>query len=1215
MEASASSQSSLERRSPHMLTGAYTLRTLLADVPLSAEGPTDAVRITCVELWNENLYIGTSAAEILHFVLIPPDPSDPFSQPSFILASRLQPVYTQSTNAGVQQILVLPAANKACILCNNTLTFYTLPELSPAFAAQKPLSCMWVGGVDLNADDEDGSEKGVAVMICLRSRIQLVEINGHAPRRIRNIEFGGCLTTERRDDFACAADGRSYALLDVVHQQKIPLFPISSLDEQAATSVGGASEDISSHPPAAGTAGSSSGNPRSSGERGHSRNTSRGLFGSGDQARIASPSPRPGSGLGSRPSSRPASGRYGFDAPQQIGRSYSPSPARSPGPAKSPEEPPGQRISPPSGSVEKDKALPPVPPEATPAEREALHRAVKTFTPLKPLIASPTPNEFLLTTGTAPDEPGVGMFVNLDGDVVRGTLEFSSYPDALVVDGSGFDPSSSVGPGEDSEEGYVLAVMNRVTESGPESGVEIQRWDLDSSEANISKEWLDLSSLTNLKPTTDASDEKTPPRPLGIRTVLSHSEVNVTDISDILSLQKLELNSLASTTAGAPLERLPKPDEKAEARRRAEELEFTSRLCKFRSRIVLWNGTQVWWVVRNPLIVQLDAQLVLIHSPVPHQNHVEPDREKVEQLLNSIRGQEPRTEAEFLGLNYIRQKASLLLFIDLIIRTTSGIIAFEINKRMTEEALTEGEVDPRIILTLIPILRDEVVQGEQGIWVQGGLKDVVENFLAEQDTQDMPIDPAGPFGDNLLQPMKRYLLFWRRKKGFGSIADENEVFHTVDAALLHLLLLMDSRSPQGPATAGSIRAELNALVDNGVDCFERAIALLEQYNRLYVLSRLYQSRKMSSMVLATWRRILDGERDDGGDFADGEQEVRKYLSRIRDQAIVEEYGTWLANRNPKLGVQIFADENSRIKFKHAQAVKLLKQRAPAAVKEYLEYLVYGKKQTQYANDLISYYLDIVVHKLETSSEARSILLQTYETYRALRPPKPTYRQFITENGLDAEWWHSRLRLLQLLGNNQGAASDYDVGAILSRLSLYEQELVPEMIILNGRQGRHEESIRLLTHGLGDFDTAISYCLLGGSSIFRPSHFAAPAAAMPTFDEQARLFGYLLHEFLRIEDFTDRMERTGELLERFGSWFDVAQVLGMIPDEWGIDVFSGFLISALRRLVRERNETGIAKALSGARSLQTNVALVEKMEGMGPVIVLGDDVGGEGIEGV
>ena len=157
-----------------------------------------------------------------------------------------------------------------------------------------------------------------------------------------------------------------------------------------------------------------------------------------------------------------------------------------------------------------------------------------------------------------------------------------------------------------------------------------------------------------------------------------------------------------------------------------------------------------------------------------------------------------------------------------------------------------------------------------------------------------------------------------------------------------------------------------------------------------------------------------------------------------------------------------------------------------------------------------------------------------------------------------------------------------------------------MIILNGRQGRHQEAIRLLSRGLGDFDTAISYCLLGGSSIFRPAGYI-PQEEIPSREEQSVLFNYLLQELLRLDDLSQRIERTGELLERFSGWFDVAEVLEIIPDDWSVDILGAFLINALRRLVRERAETNIAKSLNGAANLQANVNLIDKMEELGPTV--------------
>ena len=152
-----------------------------------------------------------------------------------------------------------------------------------------------------------------------------------------------------------------------------------------------------------------------------------------------------------------------------------------------------------------------------------------------------------------------------------------------------------------------------------------------------------------------------------------------------------------------------------------------------------------------------------------------------------------------------------------------------------------------------------------------------------------------------------------------------------------------------------------------------------------------------------------------------------------------------------------------------------------------------------------------------------------------------------------------------------------------------------MIILNGRQSRHQEALRLLTHGLGDFDTAISYCLYGYSSIFQPARAGAPPvplSTLPSRAQQSELLSHLLTEFL---DMSTRIERTGELLERFGGWLDVGEVLALLPDEWSVEIVSGFLVNSLRRLVREKAESDVVRALCDAQNSQTSCELVEKRE--------------------
>jgi len=931
--AEAPSQPPATRRPPPQ-DGPYILRKLVANLPLSADGPSTDVRITCVEVWNGNLYVGTSAAEIIHFVLLPPETDDPSEEPTAIIASRLEPPHNDSNGPGVQQILLLPKISKACVLCNNTLSIYSLPELSPD-STFKPIGCLWVGGVDLNDDTEGPAEDGVVVVIGLKKRLRLVQISENSPpKAIKAIEYGGCLVSVRRDTFSCAADAHSYALLDVVHQQKIGLFPISSLDPDAGD-IGGAAEHLATVPNAPSRSVSSASHPQAPEEhRGHSRSTSLNVLGLGGPSRTASP--------------RAPAQRYGFDVPQSLSRDMSPAPSRSPGRAAMGGE--GERASSQSrgGATSPDKPLPPAPTEEErPQPEEPLLPRPPPFIPLRPHVASPNPNEFLLTVGTTPSDQGVGMFVNLDGDMCRGSIQFSSYPDAIAVDGAGIDFSASMGQGMNSEEGYVLAVVHREAEGSMTYGVEIQRWDVDPSAGEVDKHWIDFSPL-GLPVQTKGSHISTP---IGMRTVVQPYDLVIPEVGAKLTVRKLQLASSEGTS---------RESNEVEKRQANADREFAERLSRLQSQTVVWAGDQIWWTVRNPLVTRLDSRIEAAqYALIGDATRIQPDRRVIETILGDIRGQEPRNESEYLSLIYIRQKASLMLFMDVVLRTKTNIIIFENEKRITEQALIEGEIDPRVVLSLMPILNQEVVQGSDGIQIYGGITTLVEHFLQQNDLSTMPTNVNGPFGDNLLHFVKRYLQFWKKRKGMASVTNDPTVFKTVDAALLHILLLLDQGSPKGTSSPGAHRAELYELVDKEVECFDRAVELLEQFKRLFLLSRLYQGNCKASVkashVLATWKRILEGEEDKGGELVDGEHKVRDYLRKIRDQALVEEYGAWLANRNPKLGVQVFADDQSRVKFDPTRAVALLRDKAPGAVKEYLEYLVFGQKKVRLSTKIIEFY--------------------------------------------------------------------------------------------------------------------------------------------------------------------------------------------------------------------------------------------------------------------
>lgn len=1127
------------------MSATFVLRDLIASVPVAHPDFPDA-HITCVDAWNGNLYIGTSAGEVLHYVSIPPDPNDGSGQPTYIFATKLQPVFNaqqQGAEAGVKQILLLPDAGKACILCNGTLTFYTLPELSPAFDPKiRQAGCLWVGGMDQN-ELASSTALGPVIVICLKPRLRLIRI-GETARKIRDIEMGGISALQRRKDLACVADGQTYSLLDVVNQAKNELFPISSLNLPPPAP---RRESHPARPRELSRSFSSASPVRLS--RTHDRNISvGGMSTSGDHLRPdnASSFPPRGSSKGVASPDLPSSREQ---SPANVGSSETSARTSLEQPRSSAEEP------------------------------------SRTLLPAN--IVSPTKDEFLLTTGTRLNEPGVGMFVNLDGDVVRGTLEFSSYPESLALSGASHSPDGS--PESQDDHGFVLALVRRAKEQGFQRAIEIQRWDVEPGELQHTKEWIDIGEVEGME---SGNDESVARNSAGLRSATSASELAVPEISVSLRLRRLRFDD-ASTTAT-----------EADVKRDQEEDRFASRF-KVQASLLFHNHDRVYWVARNSLLTQLETVLDVAVTQTQGQAPTI-DVPGVQKVVNSIRGQEPTSELDFLTLTYIRQKASLLLFGHLLLLTADGLAAQDRDRRATEDALLSGDIDPRILLAMTPFLTEEVQQGEYGIWVSQGLRDTVAMIRSQLDTKTVVADARGPCSDNLLHLLKRYLLVWRKKKGFGSVTDEKHVFRTVDAAVLHIFLLLDQSSPRGPASPNSIRGDLNDVVDRGVDCFDRAAELFERFNRLYMLSRLYQSRKMTAQVLATWTRIIEGEEDVGGELVDGEQDIRRYLTKLRDAGLVQEYGSWLAKRNPKLGVQVFADDGARVKFQPSEAVAILREKAPGAVKDYLEHLVFGKGHTQYINELIAFYLDTVLQKLSLDEAARNLLRESYQTYRALATPKPTYRDFITDNALPEEWWQNRLRLLQLIG---GAAAECDVHALRERLAPFSDELVPEMIILNGREGKHNEALRLLVSGLGDYDTAIRYCLLGGSSIFFPttshSTVGGEARTLPLQEEQEELFQSLLGQFLVLPSLSERVERTSELLSRFSGFFDIAEVLAQIPDSWSVDLIEGFLTHALRRLVWQRNETVVVKALSSAQNLRRTGEFIKKVESQGCVVVRGD----------
>ena len=1018
----------------------------------------------------------------------------------------------------MQQILVLPGPNKAVVLCNGTASFYSLPELSPAFPNKEPTGVLWIGGYDENVGRDVAD--GTTIMIATSRNINQVRV-GEKLRPIKPaIPVPQCLEARRRETIACVADSKSYALLEIEHQQKIPLFEISTIPEPVDPPTSFLSPPVTSH-----------GRSKSLG------NTSPSLS---PTSRSESPAQRPGQD--SRATSRPRSSTIETSPTTSLAHI--------------------------------------VPPKL-----------------LKPHVLSPFQNEFMLTTGTAHTEPGVGMFVNLDGDVSRGTIEFNQYPEAVLA--YCFPQPGNIL--EDGDEPSIIALLEKQQGDLSVRGLEIQSLS-DSGASTPAKFWLMI-------PTNAASHNHS----TGLHQCLSAQRHVFGEVANLLHAvryrvrQQFTDESLHQEEASVEsyAKRSSSPEPEYEQRRMGEELAFVQRLGHFVTKALTWSAGDLWQLLQNPLLLQLESEILkAITASDQGLDFTQVNISLILSFLGGIRDREPRDETEFLSIKYARQKASIVLFLHLLagLNQNSNLKAA---CKIAESALHEGELDPRVTLSLLRPLSVEVLQGSTGIWLNQGIVDCLEEFKP----------PLTAFNDAPLEfwlMLRHYLSTWQEKRGFGSINDEKAVFDTVDAALLHLLLHLDSVLTKGDGAQAPTRVKLNNVVDHWKGDFDRAVTLLERYKRLYILSRLYQSRKSAKDVLNTWRRICDGEenadRDVSSEVVLGH--MRRYLSVIRDSALVQQYALWMAQRAPNLAVHVLSDNDSRVKFAPAEVVTLLKSNAPGAVQLFLEHLVFAKNLDQYSDDLVGYYLDSVLSVLEESDQARQSLAESYSTYRALTSPKPTYLNFIRENAPNEPWWQSRLRLLQLLGTGGYATSSgssktltYSIEMVLDRLKPFSEFLVSESIILDARQGRHDEALKLLVHGLGDYDTAVRYCYFGGPT--SPAG-TIDASMLPARQQQQEQFDFLFREFLQIEDVEERLDRTSHLLGTFATWFDPLTILNSIPESWSVSLLSEFLLRTFRAATTARNQAIIIKALSAAQNLQKQTEFIETCEKIGAKLEVDHD---------
>ncbi|CAM0141457.1 hypothetical protein VKS41_003834 [Umbelopsis sp. WA50703] len=181
--------------------------------------------IEAVEAWDNNLYVGTSDGHILHYVI--EEQQSELNSDDAKYSSRLDAkINLELGKKVVEKIVVLPQVSKAMVLCDSTISFYTLPFFEPIPVSIIPqikgVSCFTH---DTAQDGQIGEDGTIKLCVIKRRMIQLYKI-GELVQLKKEVPLpNGAITVARHRHNLCLADMHQYKLVNLQLSTATALIP------------------------------------------------------------------------------------------------------------------------------------------------------------------------------------------------------------------------------------------------------------------------------------------------------------------------------------------------------------------------------------------------------------------------------------------------------------------------------------------------------------------------------------------------------------------------------------------------------------------------------------------------------------------------------------------------------------------------------------------------------------------------------------------------------------------------------------------------------------------------------------------------------------------------------------------------------------------------------------------------------------------------------
>ncbi|KAF9004889.1 hypothetical protein BDZ89DRAFT_1237018 [Hymenopellis radicata] len=203
----------------------YQLQTLIStsDIPgHSTCLPTQQIR--CAQALGSEIYVGFANGELIRFAL---QADDPNKLESYMVLSR----QTVPNDKSIDDIVLLPSLQRALVLSDSQIHFYTLPSLVPVNI--KPIRHITVLAVDQQhlqrpPPSNNGPVEPVHFCAIKRNAIGMYSIRGDRLLFMKEIPLPAGATLAKRSGFTlCVANKSEYQMIDLENASAFDVIPIS----------------------------------------------------------------------------------------------------------------------------------------------------------------------------------------------------------------------------------------------------------------------------------------------------------------------------------------------------------------------------------------------------------------------------------------------------------------------------------------------------------------------------------------------------------------------------------------------------------------------------------------------------------------------------------------------------------------------------------------------------------------------------------------------------------------------------------------------------------------------------------------------------------------------------------------------------------------------------------------------------------------------------